>query len=86
MKIDAGFERGSAVVKGEQGRPLTERLLGDARNSTICTLESRSGGECFLSRPLRQKATRKLQKSYRKGYIYFAINDGKIARYSEQVV
>jgi len=36
--------------------------------------------------PLRQRATRKLQESYRQAYIYFAINDGKIARCSEQVV
>jgi Phage integrase family len=35
---------------------------------------------------LRQRATRKLQESYREAYIYFAINDGKIARCSEQVV
>ena|SRR5271170_4207226 len=35
---------------------------------------------------LRQKATRKLQESYRQAYIYFAINGGEIARYSKQVV
>ena len=40
----------------------------------------------FCPAPLRQKATRKLQESYRQAYIYFAITDGKIARYSEQVV
>ena len=36
--------------------------------------------------PLRQKATRKLQESYRQAYIYSAINDGKIARCSGLVV
>jgi hypothetical protein len=35
--------------------------------------------------PLRQRATRKLQESYRQAYIYSAINDGKIARCSKQV-
>jgi hypothetical protein len=34
----------------------------------------------------RSLSAKKLHESYRQAYIYFAINDGKIARCSEQVV
>ena len=47
---------------------------------------SANGLEGITLRQRAKKATRKLQESYRQAYIYFAINDGKIARYSEQVV
>jgi hypothetical protein len=52
-------------------------------------VESSLSSSGFEDIPLLQrakKATKKLQESYRQAYIYSAINDGKIARHSEQAV